>query len=110
MKKTIAVFLVLCFALTFTPTTLAAGVDDGNILVAEKNGAKYFGKLTNAEFVKYLAADGSGADFYDLNGDRDMNVCDLVALHKNETDINEDLRFDGADSFLIRAPIVNGDL
>lgn len=109
MKKTLAVLLLLALMFIFALPVFAAGVDDGVVSVAEINGAKYFGKVTDKGFIKYLAADGSDSFFYDLNGDKDMNVCDLVALINNKTDINGDAVCDGADSLLIRLPIVNGE-
>ena len=107
MKKTLSILLALVLMLIFALPVFAAGADDGILAVTEKNGKKYLGEVTDANFIKYEAADGSGLVLYDLNDDGDMNVCDLVALKLYKTDINGDSVSDGADAFIIRWSIVS---
>ena len=108
MKKMLMLFVVIATMLVFTQPVFAADVDDGTLQVAERNGVKYFGVVTNMNFIKYEAADGSNKEFYDLNDDKEMDVCDLVALNKNEIDINSDSELEGTDAYLIRFLIING--
>lgn len=102
MKKVIAIILCLAVAFCFSVTAMAAGTDDGSILVAEKQGEKFFGTEAGKGIFKYLAANGSGETFYDLNGDRTMNICDLVALSNNEADIDQNGVYSPADGEMLR--------
>ena len=106
MKKTCIVLVALAFMLVFTVSAFAAGTDDGTISVATKGDVKYFGTEITKNCVKYVTANGDGKCFYDLNGDKEMNVCDLVAIAKNNTDVNLDGQFSGADALLVRLPII----
>lgn len=102
MKKVIALFLTLALSLCFTVSALAAGVDDGSISVADREGKKFFGTEITEGLIKYEAANGSGESFCDINGDKDMNVCDLVALTCGSVDFDLSGTFDAADSATLR--------
>lgn len=102
MKKTFILLLVLVLMLAFAIPAFAAGVDDGTLFVAERKGAKFLGAETAAGCVKYESASGSEGCFYDMSGDKDMNICDLVALHKNSIDFDLSTAFDGDDAAAFR--------
>lgn len=106
MKKATAIILCLLLTLCFGVTAMAAGTDDGTVKVSERNGIKFFGTELGENVVKYLAANGSEKVFYDLTDDRDMNVCDLVALIKNQTDLDEDGAYTSADGALLRGMLI----
>ena len=108
MKKTLALACAVVFLLCFSVTAMAAGTDDGTIFVATKDGEKFFGTEITDNLVKYEAAKGSGEVFYDLNGDKDMDICDLVALCKNEVDFDLSGSFDAADSAALRLMLIGG--
>lgn len=106
MKKATAILLALMLVFTLGLTVSAAGRDDGSIKVAEKDGQKFFGTEIGENAVKYLAANGEDKVFYDLTDDRSMNVCDLVALIKNETDLDENGEFSPTDGALLRGLLI----
>ena len=103
MKKVLV--WALCALLAFSSiTALAAGKDDGAVNVEAINGQKYF-KMEKAEYCTYyFASNGLGDNFYrygtvDVNGDKEMDVCDLVhikkELCKSKVDDSMDITFDG---------------
>lgn len=106
MKKILALVCAVALLLCFGVTAMAAGTDDGTIFVATKDGEKFFGTELAESFVKYVAANGSGITFYDINGDKNMNVCDLVALHKNEVDFDLSGSLDSNDNAALRLLLI----
>lgn len=106
MKNIITFIFCLLLVGTVGISAFAAGIDDGTLFVADKGDAKYFGTTVSENCVKYFAANGSGDTFYDINGDKTMNVCDLVALVKGETDINVDGSYTAADSQFLRVLLI----
>ena len=108
MKKITALLVCLLLVCSVGLTAFAAGTDDGTILIADKNGEKFFGTEISDNLVKYEAANGSGEVFYDLNGDKNMDICDLVALSKNEVDFDLSGGFDSADSAALRLMLIGG--
>ena len=108
MKKIIALLLCLLLVCSVGLTAFAAGVDDGTIFVATKDGEKFFGTEIAEGLVKYEAAKGSGEVFYDLNGDKEMDICDLVAMSKNEVDFDLSGAYTAADSAALRLMLIGG--
>lgn len=106
MKKVIALLLILLLSLCFAVSAFAAGIDDGTILIAAKDGEKFFGTEITENLVKYEAAKGSGEVFYDINGDKDMDICDLVALENGSVDFNLSGAFDAADAEAFRIILI----
>lgn len=109
MKKLFAVLLALLILSVTAVSALAAGTDDGSISVVDKGGQKFFGNEIASGLIKYEAANGSGEIFYDINGDKDMNVCDLVALTKNSVDFDLSGTFDSADSAALRLILIGAN-
>ncbi len=109
MKNTIALLLTLVLSLCFTVSAFAAGTDDGSISVADKEGQKFFGTEIAEGLIKYQAANGSGESFYDINGDKDMNICDLVALTDGSVDFDLSGAFDAADSATLRLILIGAN-
>lgn len=107
MKKLIAILLATMLIFTCAVTAFAAGQDDGSLIVATKDGKRFFGVALAENFDKYVAADGSDTVFYDMNGDRTMNVCDLVALTNNKTDFDQNGSFGAEDSAAMRTAVLN---
>ena len=108
MKKIIALLLCPLLVCSVGLTAFAAGVDDGTIFIATKDGEKFFGTEITEGLVKYEAAKGSGEVFYDINGDKNMDICDLVALSNNEVDFDLSGGFDSADSAALRLMLIGG--
>ena len=108
MKKIIALVLCLLLACSVGLTAFAAGVDDGTVKIATKNGEKFFGTESTEGLIKYEAANGSGEVFYDLNGDKEMDICDLVALKNGSVDFDLSGTFDSADSAALRLILIGG--
>ena len=106
MKKATAIILALMLVFAVGLTVSAAGADDGSIKVATVSGKKFFGTEIGENAVKYVAANGGDELFYDLTDDRSMNVCDLVALSKNETDLDENGEYSPADGALLRSMLI----
>lgn len=106
MKKTFSVLLALVLMFVFALPAFAAGTDDGTVFVAERKGAKFLGTEIVEGCTKYEAASGSGDCFYDMSGDKDMNICDLVALHKNSVDFDQNSIFDGDDAAAFRVVLL----
>ncbi len=106
MKKLLVLMLALVLVGTCGITAFAAGTDDGTLSVAEKDGKKYFGTEITKGCVEYVAADGSDDGFYDLNGDKTMDICDLVALTLNETDFDLSKEFDANDAKALRLLLI----
>ncbi len=106
MKKIIAFTLCLFIIGTCGITAFAAGTDDGSISVIDKNGQKYFGTEYVNGCTEYVAANGSGDVFYDLNGDKDMDICDLVALTNGSVDFDANDVYDSADSAALRLLLI----
>ena len=105
----IVLLLALCMMFVFTLPTFAAGVDDGTIKVVQKGETKFFGTEITSGCVKYVAASGSNDYFYDLSGDKDMDVCDLVALDKNSTDFDLSGSFDKNDAATLRLILIGAN-
>ncbi len=108
MKKLMVLLLALLILCTATLSVSAAGTDDGTLTVAEKNGAKYFGTEIASGFTKYLAANGDGSYFYDLTGDKDMNICDLVALYVGQVDLDQNDTYNADDCATLRLMLLGG--
>ncbi len=106
MKKMLALICVALLLLCFSVTAMAAGTDDGTIHIATKNGKKFFGTEIADGFVKYDAANGSGEVFYDLTGDKEMDICDLVAMSNGSVDLDQSGIFDSADGVALRALLI----
>ena len=106
MKKLLSVLLALCLMFVFTLPTFAAGVDDGTIEVVQKGETKFFGTEITSGCVKYVAASGADNYFYDLSGDKDMDICDLVALNNNSTDLDLSGSFDNNDAKTMRLLLI----
>lgn len=106
MKKLAALMLAVLLLTCCSLSAMAAGVDDGVLSVAEKDGIKYFGTEVTKGCTKYVAANGNGSYYYDMNGDRDMNICDLVALHNNEVDFDRSGTYNAADSEALRIILI----
>ena len=106
MKKTLALACAVVFLLCFSVTAMAAGTDDGTIFVATKDGEKFFGTELAENFVKYVAANGADSVWYDLSGDKAMNICDLVALCNNSVDFDLSGSFDSDDSAALRLLLI----
>ncbi len=109
MKKLLALLLAALLVLTFGITAFAAGTDDGTLSVAEKDGKKFFGTSIDEGLEKYLAADGSGAIFYDANGDKAMDICDLVAVSKGQLDLDESASFTANDTAVLRLILIGAN-
>lgn len=106
MKKIIVFVLCLLLVCSVGITAFAAGTDDGTIQIATKNGEKFFGTELAENFVKYVAANGEDSVWYDLSGDKDMDICDLVAMSNGSVDIDQSGVFDSADGVILRALII----
>lgn len=106
MKRIIAFVLCLILICSAGVTAFAEGADDGIIQIATKNGEKFFGTEITDGFVKYEAANGSGEVFYDLNGDKEMDICDLVALSNGQVDLDQSGAYDSADSAALRVLLI----
>ncbi len=109
MKKVTVLLLTLVLSLSFTVSALALGTDDGSISVADRGGQKFFGTKITSGLTEYEAANGSGETFYDINGDRDMNICDLVALNSNSVDFDLSGTFDSADAAALRLILIGAN-
>lgn len=109
MKKILAIICAFALLLSFSVTAFAAGTDDGTISVITKNSEKYFGTEYVNGCTKYVAANGSDKEFYDMNGDKDMNICDLVALTNNSVDFDLSESYDGADSAALRLLLIGSN-
>ncbi len=106
MKKLIAIVLSLLLVCSVGVTAFAKGADDGTIQIASKNGEKFFGTELAENFVKYVAANGDGSVWYDLSGDKDMDICDLVAMSNGSVDLDQSGTFDSADGAALRALLI----
>ena len=106
MKKILALACAVVFLLCFSATAMAAGTDDGTIFVATKDGEKFFGTELAENFVKYVAADGADSVWYDLSGDKAMNICDLVVLSNNSVDFDLSGSFGSDDSAALRLLLI----
>lgn len=106
MKKVIALLLILLLSLCFSVSAFAAGTDDGSISVADVGGKKFFGTQFAEGIIKYEAANGSGENFFDLSGDKTMDICDLVALHNNEVDFDLSGAYTASDSASLRLMLI----
>ena len=109
MKKIIALLVCLLLVCSVGLTAFAAGTDDGTIFVATKDGEKFFGTEITDGLIKYEAAKGSGEVFYDINGDKDMDICDLVSLHLNEVDFDLDGAYDSDDAKAFRIILMDSE-
>lgn len=106
MKQIIALILCLVLMLSLGISAFAAGTDDGTVKIATKDGKKFFGTEITEGLTKYEAANGSGITFYDINGDKDMDICDLVALKNGSVDFDLSGAFDSADSAALRLILI----
>ena len=106
MKQIIALILCLALMLSLGISAFAAGTDDGTVKIATKDGKKFFGTEITEGLTKYEAANGSGITFYDINGDKDMDICDLVALKNGSVDFDLSGAFDSADSAALRLILI----
>ena len=109
MKKLLSLFLAVLLVCCCGLTAFAAGTDDGTLLVADKNGEKFFGTKIDKELTKYVAANGSDQLFYDANGDKDMDVCDLVAISDGQLDLDENGSYTAADTATLRLILIGGN-
>ncbi len=101
MRKLAVLMLTVVLLVCCSLSVMAAGIDDGTLSVATKDGEKYFGTEVTAGCTKYVAANGNGSYYYDMSGDKDMNICDLVALANNSVDfdLSGDYTADDAKAF-----------
>lgn len=106
MKTIIALILSLALLVSFGVSAYAAGVDDGSLTIAEKDGKKYFGTPLNNLVDKYEVADGSGDVYYDLTDDKAMDICDLVKTVTDDADVNGDSAHTADDAALIRTMLI----
>ena len=106
MKQIIALILCLALMLSLGISAFAAGTDDGVVKIATKDGKKFFGTEITEGLTKYEAANGSGITFYDINGDKYMDICDLVALKNGSVDFDLSGAFDSADSAALRLILI----
>lgn len=106
MKRIIAFVLCLILICSAGVTAFAEGADDGIIQIATKNGEKFFGTELAENFVKYVAANGDGSVWYDLNGDKEMDICDLVAMSNGSVDLDQSGIFDSADGAALRLLLI----
>ena len=106
MKKIIALLLATLLLFSCSISSFAAGTDDGTVKIATKDGKKFFGTEITEGLTKYEAANGSGEVFYDINGDKEMDICDLVALSKNQVDLDQDGEYAPADGALLRGMLI----
>ena len=102
MKKILALACAVVLLICFDVSAMAAGTDDGTLKVATKDGERFFGVDITENFVKYVAANGEDKSFYDLNDDKDMNVCDLVALNNNQVDFDQNGTYNSEDAKALR--------
>jgi hypothetical protein len=107
IKKFLAFVSVLLIFTCFTTTVMAAGTDDGKIKVTSVNGVKFFGTDINKWAVGYTDTVGEAVKFtrynlVDFNADNLSDICDLVKLVKNKTDLNGDGTFNSGDSDVMR--------
>ena len=109
MKKIIALLCAVLLVLSVVITAAAAGVDDGKVSVATKDGQQFLGTTVTEGCVKFVAADGSGAEFYDLTEDKDMDICDLVALEINEIDFDLNDTFNSDDAKALRLILIGAN-
>lgn len=106
MKKGIALLIGIILLITCSMTVFADRIDDGSLSVATKDDIKYFGAEVFDGCIKYIAADGSDNIFYDLTGDKDMNICDLVKLVKEQVDFDCDDTYDSDDAAALRMMLI----
>ena len=109
MKKIVALILAVMLLSLCTLSAFAAGTDDGSLTVATKDGAKYFGTPYTKGCTKYLAANGDGSYYYDMSGDKDMDICDLVSLHLDEVDFDLDGAYDSDDAKAFRIILMDSE-
>lgn len=106
MKKLTAILLSVLLLCTAVTAVSAAGVDDGSLLVTEKDGIKYFGTKATDYATEFVAANGSGKSFVrytvDLTGDGSTDICDLVQQYIAPADIDGSGTADEADCAIIR--------
>lgn len=107
MKKIIA--FLGCIALIFSVSlsAFAAGVDDGKLFIAKIGETRYLGEEITSGLVKYVAANGNGAEFYDASADKYMDICDLVAVATNSIDFNLNGNYDDKDDEALRVILIN---
>ena len=106
MKKILAIICAFALLLSFSVTAFAAGSDDGKIQIATKDGKKFFGTEVSEGFVKYVAANGEETFWYDLTADKNMDICDLVAMANRSVDVDQNGNFDSADGEAIRLLLI----
>ncbi len=106
MKKVTAFVFAVIFIALFSVSAFAAGTDDGSISVADAGGKKFFGTDTSEGYIKYVAADGSGEFFYDVNDDKKMDICDLVATANGQLDLDRSGGFDANDTAALRLMLI----
>jgi uncharacterized protein YxeA len=109
MKKLMVCFLAVLLVCTCGITAFAAGVDDGTVSVVDKNGEKFFGTEIDQGLTKYVAANGSGESFYDANGDKEMDVCDLVAVVTGQLDLDQSGSYTNADTATLRLILIGAN-
>ena len=109
MKKILAVIFVLALTFSSGLSAFAEAIDDGSLVVAERNGKRFFGSEISENLTKFLAADGSEDFFVDLTDDADVNVCDLVSFELKAVDVNEDGKIDKTDNEMIRKLIIESN-
>ncbi len=110
MKKLAALMLTVVLLACCSLSVMAAGIDDGALSVAEKDGVKYFGTEVTAGCTKYVAASGNDSYYYDMSGDKDMNICDLVAIHNNEVDFDQSSTYTADDAKAFRIILLDSEI
>ena len=109
MRKIIALLLAILIFVSCGITVFAANFDDGTLTIAEKDGKKFFGTEVSESCVKYIAANGSKEIFYDINGDKDMDISDVVAIARKKVDVNLNGEYDSGDMEVLRLIIIGAD-
>lgn len=102
MKRLIAILFVVLLFTSFAVSSMALEIDDGKIIVATKDEAKYFGTEITSGCTKYVAANGSDLCYYDMSGDKDMDICDLVVLVRSQIDFDTSGTYDSSDEIAFR--------
>ncbi len=107
-KATLLLAVIMLMLSVFCVNAMAAGTDDGQLYVLEKDGVTFLGEQKATWCNYYTDADGKAPSFYrylnvDLNQDTNQDVCDLVYLDINDVDVDFNGSFTGFDGERMRA-------
>ena len=120
MKKSFSIILALVITLitafAFGISVSAAGVDDGVMLVTDKNSTTYLGVEKSAYCVEFNSANGKDGSFlryenFDINGDGKSDICDLGSLdnklmQSDGTDLDLNSTVDSKDLAIMRKTLI----